>query len=143
VDPSGIDWKRLVAAAHDAAAHAYAPYSHYPVGAAGLVDDGRTVVGCNVENASFGLTLCAECALVSALHLTGGGRLVAVVCVTGDGTPVTPCGRCRQLLYEHGTADLLVGTATTPVALSALLPDAFGPPDLKNPDLKNPDLKDR
>ncbi|MCL2848634.1 MAG: cytidine deaminase [Micrococcales bacterium] len=130
MDPEAIDWNALVAAARDVAARAYAPYSHYLVGAAGLVDDGRTVVGCNVENASFGLTLCAECALVAALHTGGGGRFVAVVCVTGDGTVVTPCGRCRQLLAEHSTDTLLVATTTTPVALSTLLPDPFGPDDL-------------
>ena len=131
VDPATIDWNALVVAARDAATRAYAPYSHYPVGAAGLVDDGRTVVGCNVENASFGLTLCAECALVSALHTSGGGRFVAVVCVTGDGTVVTPCGRCRQLLHEHGADNLLVATASAPVTLSTLLADPFGPDDLK------------
>lgn len=125
-----VDWPALVAAARDASARAYAPYSGYPVGAAGVTDDGRLVVGCNVENASLGLTLCAECALVSQLHLTGGGRLVAVVCVAADGAPLVPCGRCRQLLSEHGGADLLVGTATGPVRLAVLLPDPFGPADL-------------
>ena len=85
--------------------HAYAPYSHFPVGVAGLVDDGRIVTGCNVENASYGLGLCAECGMVSDLARTGGGRLVAVACVGGDGQPLMPCGRCRQLLWEHGGAD--------------------------------------
>src|SRR5258705_9941749 len=84
--------------------HAYVPYSRFPVGVAGLVDDGRTVVGCNVENASYGLGLCAECGLVSSLHATGGGRLVAVSCVDGAGNPLMPCGRCRQLLWENGGA---------------------------------------
>ena len=125
-----VDWVALTAAARDASTRAYAPYSHYPVGAAGVADDGRVVVGCNVENASLGLTLCAECALVSQLHVTGGGCLVAVVCVTGDGALVLPCGRCRQLLSEHGGADLLVGTTTGPVRLAVLLPDPFGPEDL-------------
>ena len=126
-----IDWTALRTGARDAATRAYAPYSRYPVGAAGVVDDGRVVVGCNVENASFGLTLCAECALVSQLHVTGGGRLVAVVCVAGDGALLAPCGRCRQLLSEHGGPDLLVGTSAGPVRLAALLPDPFGPADLE------------
>jgi cytidine deaminase len=104
---------------------AYAPYSHFPVGAAALVDDGRLVVGCNVENASYGLTLCAECGLVSTLHASGGGRLVAFACVDGTGAPLLPCGRCRQLLWEHGGPDLLVDTPAGPVALALLLPAAF------------------
>ncbi|MCL2091991.1 MAG: cytidine deaminase [Micrococcales bacterium] len=128
-----VDWAALVAAARAAATQAYAPYSGFPVGAAGLVDDGRVVVGCNVENASFGLTLCAECALVCQLHVTGGGRLVAVACVAGDGAWLLPCGRCRQLLSEHGGPDLLVGTSAGPVRLAALLPDPFGPADLARP----------
>src|SRR5215211_6583064 len=97
-------------------------YSGFRVGAAGLVDDGRVVVGCNVENASYGLTLCAECGLVSALHAGGGGRLVAFACVDGAGAVLLPCGRCRQLLWEHGGADLLVDTATGPVRMADLLP---------------------
>lgn len=129
-----VDWTGLLATARDAATRAYAPYSGFPVGAAGLVDDGRVVVGCNVENASYGLTLCAECALVSQLHLTGGGRLVAMICVARAGDRVlSPCGRCRQLLSEHGGPDLLVGTTTGPVRLATLLPDAFGPADLGPP----------
>lgn len=118
-------------AAGDAATHAYAPYSRYRVGAAAVVDDGRIVTGCNVENASYGLTLCAECGLVSELHRSGGGRLVAVTCVAGplDG-PLelgSLCGRCRQLLHEAGGPDLLVETATGVVRLDELLPGAFGP----------------
>lgn len=131
--PSGseIDWAALRGAAEAAAAHAYAPYSRYRVGAAGLVEDGRVVTGCNVENASYGLTLCAECGMVSALHRSGGGRLVAVSCVGGpiDG-PLeigSPCGRCRQLLHEAGGPSLLVQTRDGIVALDALLPGAFGP----------------
>src|ERR1700753_2074513 len=93
-----IDWAELKAAATDAMQSAYAPYSRFPVGVAGLVDDGRIVRGCNVENASYGLGLCAECGLVSALHASGGGRLVAVACVDGNGIALMPCGRCRQLL---------------------------------------------
>ena len=111
--------------------HAYAPYSGFPVGAAGLVDDGRVVSGCNVENASYGVTLCAECGLVSDLVAGGGGRLVAVACVGADGLPLMPCGRCRQLLWEHGGADLLIETVSLGiVAMREVLPDAFGPDDL-------------
>jgi cytidine deaminase len=109
---------------------AYAPYSNFPVGAAGLTGDGRIVTGCNVENASYGLGLCAECGLVSALHGTGGGRLVAVAVVDGNGDPLMPCGRCRQLLWEHGGPEMLLDTSTGPRPLSELLPDAFGPDDL-------------
>ncbi|MDQ3735422.1 MAG: cytidine deaminase [Actinomycetota bacterium] len=110
--------------------HAYAPYSNFPVGAAALVDDGRIVSGCNVENASYGLGLCAECGLVSALHASGGGRLVALACVGGDGQPLMPCGRCRQLLWEQGGADLLLKTERGIVPMNNVLPDAFGPDDL-------------
>ena len=105
---------------------AYAPYSGYPVGAAALVDDGRTITGCNVENASYGLSLCAECGLISALHAGGGGRLTAFTCVDGAGDLLVPCGRCRQLLWEHGGPELLVDTAAGIRPLSELLPDAFG-----------------
>ncbi|WP_046471727.1 cytidine deaminase [Allosalinactinospora lopnorensis] len=129
-EPGEVDWPRLRAAAGAAARNAYAPYSRFPVGAAALADDGRTVTGCNVENASYGLTLCAECGLVSALHATGGGRLVAFTCVDGAGALLTPCGRCRQLLHEHGGADLLVDTPRGAVRLADLLPQAFGPHDL-------------
>jgi cytidine deaminase len=113
-----------------ASSHAYAPYSGFPVGAAALVDDGRLVTGCNVENASFGLGLCAECGLVSALHASGGGRLVALVCVDGTGAILMPCGRCRQLLWEHGGAECRVDTPSGNLPMSALLPQAFGPEDL-------------
>jgi cytidine deaminase len=126
----GIDWTALRAAAIDAMRYAYAPYSDFPVGAAGLVDDGRTVVGCNVENASYGVGLCAECGLVSSLHATGGGRLVAVSCVDATGSPLMPCGRCRQLLYEHGGPDCLVEAVPRPLRMADLLPHAFGPDDL-------------
>jgi len=112
--------------------HAYAPYSGYPVGAAALVDDGRIVAGCNVENASYGVTLCAECGLVSQLLLTGGGRLVAFTCVDGDGELLMPCGRCRQLLHEHGGPELLVETPKGIRPMSEILPDAFGPDHLEN-----------
>jgi cytidine deaminase len=126
-----IDWPALRAAAREVMTRAYAPYSGYPVGAAGLTDDGRVVVGCNVENASYGVGLCAECGLVSALHGSGGGRLVAVSVVEGRGEPVMPCGRCRQLLWEHGGADLLLETARGVRPMSEVLPDAFGPDDLE------------
>lgn len=125
--PSGaVDWAELRSAAAAAAARAYAPYSGFQVGAAGLVEDGRVVVGCNVENASYGLTLCAECGLVSALHATGGGRLVAVAVTGPDGRDLSCCGRCRQLLFEAGGPDLLVNERP----MSELLPGAFGPHDL-------------
>src|SRR5688500_7783736 len=125
-----FDWGRLVDAARDISTHAYVPYSGYRVGAAALVNDGRVVVGCNVENASYGLTLCAECGLVSALHASGGGRLTALSCVDGDGRLLTPCGRCRQLLFEAGGGELLVDGADGPVSVAELLPGAFGPADL-------------
>ncbi|GAA2254644.1 MULTISPECIES: cytidine deaminase [Kitasatospora] len=121
------DWERLRAAARDAMSRAYAPYSKFPVGAAALVDDGRTVTGCNVENASYGLGLCAECGLVSALHASGGGRLVAFTCVDGAGELLMPCGRCRQLLYEHGGPDLLIDLPSGVKTMAQVLPDAFGP----------------
>ncbi len=124
--PTTVDWPALRAAACEASTRAYAPYSHFPVGAAALVDDGRVVSGCNVENASYGLALCAECSLVSALFASGGGRLVALACVDAAGEPLSPCGRCRQLLWEHGGPDLLVDSARGPRRMAELLPDAFG-----------------
>jgi cytidine deaminase len=131
---NNVDWDRLRAAARDASRNAYAPYSHFPVGAAALVDDGRVVTGCNVENASYGLGLCAECGLVSALHASGGGRLVALACVDGSGATLMPCGRCRQLLWEHGGAECLIATPSGVVPMSALLPHPFGPDDLAKGD---------
>ena len=126
-----VDWHALREHALEAMRRAYAPYSHFPVGAAALVDDGRVVVGCNVENAAYGVTLCAECGLVSALHASGGGRLVAFTCVGGHGQLLMPCGRCRQLLWEAGGADLLVETARGVRPMTDVLPDAFGPDDLR------------
>jgi len=126
------DWRALRAAAVAAMRRAYAPYSGFPVGAAALVDDGRIVAGCNVENASYGLTLCAECGLVSELHASGGGRLVAFTCVGHDEELLTPCGRCRQLLHEHGGPTLLVESATGSRPLRELLPEAFGPEFLED-----------
>jgi cytidine deaminase len=125
-----FDWEGLKAEATAAMGHAYAPYSHYSVGAAAVVDDGRVVTGCNVENAAYGVTLCAECGLVSQLHLTGGGRLTHFVCVNGEGAVIMPCGRCRQLLWENGGPSLLVWTVSGVRPMSEVLPDAFGPDDL-------------
>ncbi len=121
-----VDWDALRAAALGACSRAYAPYSRFPVGAAALVDDGRTITAANVESASYGLSLCAECGIVSALHAGGGGRLVAVACVDGRGEPLVPCGRCRQLLHEHGGPELLCNGRR----LAELLPDPFGPEHL-------------
>ena len=125
-----IDWDHLRGAATEAARTAYAPYSGLSVGAAGLTADGDLVTGCNVENVSYGLTLCAECGMVSELHRRGLGRLIAVATVDGTGTHLTPCGRCRQLLLEHGGPDLLVDSPAGPVALDVLLPGAFDPATL-------------
>ena len=125
-----VDWDRLRAAATEAMRRAYAPYSGFPVGAAALVDDGRVVTGCNVENASYGLGLCAECGVVAALHATGGGRLRALACVDRHGAALMPCGRCRQLLWEHGGADCLVDAVPRPLRLAELLPRAFDAGDL-------------
>src|SRR6201747_626659 len=125
-----IDWKMLRDTAIHVARGAYAPYSGFPVGAAALVDDGRVVSGCNVENVSYGLGLCAECAVVCALHSTGGGRLLALACVDGRGEPLMPCGRCRQVLLEHGGPDLLIDHPEAPRRLGDLLPEALGPQDL-------------
>lgn len=126
-----IDWDLLHAQAISAMKKAYAPYSKFPVGVAALVDDGRIIEGCNVENASYGLTLCAECGLVSTLAATGGGRLVALYCVDSHGNALMPCGRCRQLLFEHGGDDLQLMTDTGVRPLSQLLPWAFGPEEMK------------
>ncbi|GAB3678600.1 cytidine deaminase [Angustibacter aerolatus] len=125
-----VDWEALRALAVEAMGRAYAPYSRYPVGVAGLVDDGRVVSGCNVENAAYGVALCAECGMVSDLVRTGGGRLVAVSCVDGQGRLLMACGRCRQLLWEHGGPDCAIDTTTGVRPLRELLPDAFGPDDL-------------
>ena len=129
LDPD-FDWDQLLALAIEASTHAYAPYSRFAVGAAALVDDGRTVVGCNVENAAYGVALCAECGLVSQLHITGGGRLTHFVCVNGESAVIMPCGRCRQLLFENGGPDLLLMTVSGVRRMDEVLPDAFGPDDL-------------
>ena len=125
-----FDWGALTERAVEAMRLAYAPYSHFPVGAAAVVDDGRVVVGCNVENAAYGVTLCAECGVVSQLHITGGGRLTHFVCVNGASEVIMPCGRCRQLLFENGGPDLLLLTVSGVRTMAQVLPDAFGPADL-------------
>ena len=125
-----IDWPALRTSAVEAMRHAYVPYSSFPVGAAALVDDGRIISGCNVENASYGLTLCAECALVSSLHMTGGGRLVAFTCVDGNAGTLMPCGRCRQLLYEHSVEGMLLETVSGIRTIDEVIPDAFVPRQL-------------
>ena len=126
-----IDWERLRAAATEVMRHAYVPYSKFPVGAAALVDDGRVVVGCNVENAAYGVTLCAECGVVSSLHATGGGRIVALSCVDATGEPLMPCGRCRQLLWENGGPECLVEAKGRPLRMAELLPHAFDVADIE------------
>lgn len=131
-DPAAydIDWEALHERAVELMRRAYAPYSKFPVGVAGLVDDGRVVTGCNVENAGYGVALCAECGMVSELVATGGGRLVAVYCVGADGQPLMPCGRCRQLLWEHGGPACLLQTPKGVLPMTEVLPQAFGREDL-------------
>lgn len=128
--PEQIDWDALRAAAIAARQHAYVPYSGFPVGAAALASDGRIVTGANIENASYGLTLCAECALISELIMGGHGRLVAFACVDGNDQPLMPCGRCRQLLSEHAQAGMLLATVSGLKTMDEVLPDAFGPAQL-------------
>jgi cytidine deaminase len=125
-----INWDDLKTAAIAAMKNAYAPYSHFPVGAAALVDDGRIVSGCNVENASYGVGLCAECGLVSNLSMTGGGKLIAFYCVDGAENVLMPCGRCRQLLFEHSAPGMILQTVSGLKTIEEVLPDAFGPRDL-------------
>ena len=127
-----VDWDALAALARDAMGRAYAPYSRFPVGAAALLEDGRTVVGCNVENASYGLTLCAECTLVGQIQLGGGGRIRAFACVDGNGAPLMPCGRCRQLLHEFRAPGMELMTARGVRSMDEVLPDAFGPENLED-----------
>ena len=126
-----IDWSTLREAAIGALEHAYVPYSNFPVGVAALVDDGRIITGANVENASYGLTLCAECSLVSALWMGGGGRLVAFACVDGNHDRLMPCGRCRQLLYEHSAPGMLLDTVSGIRTIDEVIPDAFDPRTLE------------
>jgi len=124
------DWSALREAARAAMSKAYVPYSRFPVGAAALTTDGRLVSGCNVENASYGITLCAECSLVSDLIMSGGGRLAAFACVDGNGDVLMPCGRCRQLLYEHSDASMILDTVSGFKTIDEVIPDAFGPRQL-------------
>ncbi len=131
VTSGDIDWGLLRQEANAAMATAYVPYSRFPVGAAALVTDGRVVSGCNVENASYGVTLCAECGLVSTLHRSGGGQLVAFTCVDGHGNILMPCGRCRQLLFEHAVPGMLLETVSGIRTIEEVLPDAFGPRQLQ------------
>lgn len=131
MDPTQVDWDALRARATEVMQRAYAPYSRFKVGAAALVDDGRVVSGCNVENAAYGVVLCAECGLISDLVAGGGGRLVAFTCVDGHGAVLMPCGRCRQLLFEHGGPDLVLETVSGLRTMAEVLPDAFGPTDLE------------
>ncbi|CAB4561857.1 unannotated protein [freshwater metagenome] len=130
-EPESVDWSALKSAAIDAMNRAYAPYSDFPVGAAALVDDGRIVSGCNVENASYGVGLCAECSLVSDLTMTGGGKIVAFTCVDGNEDVLMPCGRCRQLLYEHSAPGMVLETVSGVKTIDQVLPDAFGPRQLE------------
>jgi len=136
--PSEIDWNLLRRKAFEVTRNAYTPYSGFPVGAAALVDDGRVVAGCNVENVSYGLGLCAECAVVCNLFATGGGRLLALACVDAAGDPLMPCGRCRQVLLEHGGPAMLIDHPGGPRPLGDLLPDAFGPDDLARTKRQSP-----
>jgi cytidine deaminase len=131
LDERRVDWHALEEAAVQAMERAYAPYSKFPGGAAALTEDGRIVSGCNVENASYGLTLCAECALVGQLHMTGGGRIAAFYCVDGEGNVLMPCGRCRQLLYEFRAPGMQLMTTQGIKSMDQVLPDAFGPENLE------------
>jgi cytidine deaminase len=126
-----INWEQLRLKALEASKNSYAPYSNYPVGAAAIVDDGRVVTGANVENASYGLTLCAECSMVSELFATGGGKLVAFSCVDSSGNVIMPCGRCRQLLSEHAAHGMMLETVSGIKSIDEVIPDAFGPRDLE------------
>jgi cytidine deaminase len=126
-----INWEQLRLKALEASKNSYAPYSNYPVGAAAIVDDGRVITGANVENASYGLTLCAECSMVSELFATGGGKLVAFSCVDSTGTVIMPCGRCRQLLSEHAAHGMMLETVSGIKSIEEVIPDAFGPRDLE------------
>ena len=126
-----IDWDALRVAANAAMEKAYVPYSKFKVGVAALTEDGRIVSGCNIENASYGLTLCAECSMVSELFMTGGGRLIAFTCVDGNGNILMPCGRCRQLLFEHSAKGMVLETVSGFKTIDEVIPDAFGPRDLE------------
>ena len=126
-----INWEQLRLRAMEASKNSYSPYSNYPVGAAAIVDDGRVITGANVENASYGLTLCAECSMIGELFSTGGGKLVAFCCVDSKGTVIMPCGRCRQLLSEHAASGMMLETVSGVKSIEEVIPDAFGPKDLE------------
>jgi cytidine deaminase len=126
-----INWEQLRLKALEAAKNSYSPYSNYAVGAAAMVDDGRLISGANVENASYGLTLCAECSMIGELFATGGGKLVAFSCVDAEGLVIMPCGRCRQLLSEHAAAGMMLETVSGIKTIEEVIPDAFGPRDLE------------
>lgn len=130
VEHTDIDWQMLTECATEAMRKSYSPYSQFAVGAAALTDEGRMVSGCNIENASLGITLCAECSLVADLFRTGGGKLVAFACVDGEGNALMPCGRCRQLLFEHAAPGMLLQSVSGIRTIQQILPDAFGPQDL-------------
>lgn len=129
-DMSDGGWEQLRLAATAALAHAYVPYSHFPVGAAARLEDGSIVTGCNVENASYGLTLCAECTMIGAARMNGGGLITDFYCVDGQGAILMPCGRCRQILFEFSTAGTRIMTSSGVKTMDQVLPDAFGPRDL-------------
>lgn len=126
-----VDWDALQARAIAARKLSYSPYSNFPVGAAALTTDGRIVAGCNIENASYGVTLCAECSLVSDLFAQGGGKLAYFVCVDGNDNVLMPCGRCRQLLFEHAANGMKLMTVSGVKDITDVLPDAFGPVQLE------------
>lgn len=136
-----VDWDALRAVAGEAMGKAYVPYSKFPVGAAAIVDDGRIVSGCNIENASYGITLCAECSLASDLIMGGGGRLVAFTCVDGNGAVLMPCGRCRQLLFEHSAEGMLLETVSGIRTIDEVIPDAFGPRQLDDYAASSPSVE--
>lgn len=131
IPKTDADWDALRGVAKEALTHSYSPYSNFPVGVAAIVDDCRVISGANIENASYGLGLCAECSLVSALYMTGGGKLVAFTCVDGKGNALMPCGRCRQLLFEHSAPGMLLDTVSGIKTIDEVIPDAFGPRTLE------------
>jgi cytidine deaminase len=132
-----IDWPALTQRAREASQAAYAPYSHFHVGAALLTDDGRIFSGCNVENASFGLCICAERNAVFAAVAQGARRFVALAVVTSSERAVTPCGACRQVLHEFAPSFEIrcYGQAGAELAtqVSELLPHAFAASDFHEP----------
>ena len=125
---------RLLRDAHAAAARAYVPYSRFPVGAALLTTDGTTSTGCNIENASYGLTVCAERVAVFNAVANGARAVVAIAVVAADIDGVTPCGACRQVLSEFAPGLRIDGVgprSSVSWTISELLPAAFGPEQLR------------